>query len=69
MNELDLMLHTLSALDKPTMYTFTGVCPVCLVKTEYHTRTKPKEAEASIVCQRCSREMDAPVPFTDTRIY
>lgn len=62
------MLHTLSILDTPT-FTFTGICPVCLVKTEYHTRQKPQVAEASVLCSQCARTMDAPVRKTDTMIY
>ena len=68
MNELDLMNHTLSILDPPTIYTFTGICPVCLVKSEYHTRTKPTIAEASVLCNQCARTMDAPVRRTNTMI-
>jgi hypothetical protein len=68
MTELDLMLHTLSALDAP-IFTYTGICPVCLVKTEYHTRTRPDFTEATVVCRGCSKEMDAPVYEYNARVY
>lgn len=65
------MLHALSALDEApkTIYTYVGVCPTCLAKSEYHTKVRPEFAEASVLCRRCMRDMDSPVHKSDTGIW
>lgn len=68
MTDFTEMLSVLTALDMPTWYTFTAMCPVCLKKTEYHSRQKPQNSDVSIVCNQCARTMDSPTIRTDTGI-